>query len=157
MPLDDTNWSTQTEVDSTTALLIRARGFIERGWCRGEGAKAANGCVVDPTSAEAVAWCSVGALVAAGMPVTAACVHIWQQPVMRRLGEATAAYVHIWQQPAMRRLGEAMWCASSIVSRFNDNQETVEPILAAFDRAIAAGTGHDTSAPKGHAVGANDV
>jgi hypothetical protein len=35
MPLDDTNWSPPTEaIDETTALLVRARGFIERGWCR---------------------------------------------------------------------------------------------------------------------------
>jgi hypothetical protein len=33
MPLDSTNWA-EIEIDEPTALLIRAREFIERGWCR---------------------------------------------------------------------------------------------------------------------------
>jgi hypothetical protein len=33
MPPDTTNWPV-VEVDETTALLIRARGYIERGRCR---------------------------------------------------------------------------------------------------------------------------
>lgn len=61
MPLDDMNWLTQTEVDETTALLIRARGFIERGWCRGTEALTATGSMVQPTSDRAVAWCMYGA------------------------------------------------------------------------------------------------
>jgi hypothetical protein len=128
MPLDDTTWVAGNDADEqafrgatctdpTTDLLIRARGLIERGWCRGIGAKDADGHPVGPSSAQAVAWCAGGALIAAGMPVVGG----------------------LWSQPAMRRLGEAMGGTSRDIMNFNDRQLTVEPVLAAFDRAIAMG------------------
>ena len=118
MPLDNTYSLVPNEVDETTSLLIRARGFLERGWCRGwMAAHDVDGNRVDPQSDRAVAWCAYGALVAAGMP---------------RDGEC-------WKQPAMCRLGEVLGVATPRISRFNDEQETVEPVLAAFDRAIAMG------------------
>lgn len=97
--------------DETTALLIRARGFIERGWSRGTYARDANGSIVPPHSPKAVCWCAVGALIAVG--------------------------VHT-PHPARNRLLAAIRTGESL-STFNDRQETVEPVLAAFDRAIAAG------------------
>ena len=116
MPLDHTNWSPAppTEVDETTALLVRARGFIERGWCRGDLARDANGNGVWPTEQQAVAWCAGGALIAAGMPYNV---------------------VSILAHPATRRLRAAI--AGGNIAGFNNRQETVEPVLAAFDRAIA--------------------
>ena len=94
------------ETDPTTALLIRARGFIERGWCADGGAKDAEGRHIDPISERAVAWCAAGAVVAAGVSATNA----------------------LWIHPAMQRLGQAL--GDDIVD-FNYRQETVEPVLAA--------------------------
>ncbi|HXP05507.1 MAG TPA: hypothetical protein VN808_15415, partial [Stellaceae bacterium] len=54
--------------DDATALLIRARSFIKRGWCRHSAAVDENGVEVHPTSERAVAWCAIGALDAAGIP-----------------------------------------------------------------------------------------
>jgi hypothetical protein len=98
--------------DETTALLIRARGFLVRGWCRGALAIDDDGKIVDPKSERAVAWCADGALVAAG------------------LGPDRRSH------PAMRRLLATIDCRD--IGIFNNRQETVEPVLAAFDRAIAA-------------------
>jgi hypothetical protein len=111
MPLDDTNTSL-TEADETTALLIRARGFIERGWCR-ETAQDANGDLIQARSDRAVAWCAVGALMAAGVD-----------------------HKGFWEHPATLRLIAAIDGAK--IPDFNDAQTTVAPVLAAFDRAIAA-------------------
>lgn len=114
-----------TEIDETTALpseasdatwlLIRARGFVERGWCRDALARDADGKEVDPKSERAVAWCMFGALRMAGMP----CL-----PFAR-------------SYPAFRFLEAAI--GGERMPHFNDRQETVDPVLAAFDRAIAAG------------------
>ena len=98
--------------DETTALLIRARGFLERGWCKGTMAQTALGEHVEPRSSAAVRWCSWGALLAAGM--------------------ASPDY------QAVARLDGVTSGTGGIVL-FNDAQKTVEPVLAAFDRAIAAG------------------
>lgn len=113
MPLDQINWPT-VEIDETTALLIRARSFIERGWCRWTQARDADGVGIDPISERAVEWCAYGALVAAGL----------------RNGEYKG-------HSAVCRLIVAI--GDDSIGSFNNEQETVEPILAAFDRAIAAG------------------
>jgi hypothetical protein len=115
MPLDDSNFPQITDIDETTALLIRARGFIERGWCRLTVALSANGFVTGPTSGDAAAWCMYGSLFAAGVP--------------------QAGYS---EHSAVLRLESAI--GGENVCIFNNRQETVEPVLAAFDRAIAAGT-----------------
>lgn len=113
--------------DETTALLIRARGFIERGWCRLAYAKDANGNAVDPKSGAAVAWCMHGALEAAKTSDDA-----WFRAVDRLTAHTD---------------GIEDFCD------FNNAQETVEPVLAAFDRAIAAGSaGSNRSGPEGRAI-----
>jgi hypothetical protein len=116
MPLDQTNWpSTETEVtDEATALLIRARALVARGWCRGARASSLLGFRVSPYSSRAVAWCMSGALEAAALT---------ESDLDRRRAHC--------------RLRAAIGGIS--VADFNDTQETVEPVLAAFDRAIAAG------------------
>jgi hypothetical protein len=115
MPLDQTNWPHTTPLDETTLLLVRARNFIQRGWCRDAIARDADGHqLVDARSAEAVAWCSIGALEATGVECF------------------DPSFI-----PAIRRLEVAM--RTECIARFNDHQMTVDPVLAAFDRAIAAG------------------
>lgn len=111
MPLDDTNTS-PIDADETTAILIRARAFIARGWCR-ETAQDADGDLTKARSEQAVAWCAVGALMAAGVDNHG-----------------------FWDHPATLRLIRAIGGAK--IPDFNDAQTTVGPILAAFDRAIAA-------------------
>jgi hypothetical protein len=70
---------------------------------------------VDPQHEPARQWCANGALAAAGMCLNPA---------------------HYFKQPAVHRLEAAM---GGNIAEFNNCQETVEPVLAAFDRAIAAG------------------
>jgi hypothetical protein len=53
--------------DETTALLIRARGFIERGWCRKAFACDIEKNRVLADSFCAVSWCAEGALIATGV------------------------------------------------------------------------------------------
>jgi hypothetical protein len=93
---------------------MRARNFIQRGWCRDAIARDAHGNqLVDARSTEAVAWCSIGAIEATGV-----------EPF-------DPSFI-----PAIRRLEVAM--STECIARFNDHQMTVDPVLAAFDRAIAA-------------------
>ena len=99
--------------DETTAILNRARGFIERGWCRDSLARDAAGRWVTPTSHDAVEWHAVGALFAAGIPARTWLLH-----------------------PAVRELQHVL--GGEGIGAFNNRQETVEPVLAAFDRAIAS-------------------
>lgn len=106
--------------DETTDLLIRARSFIERGWCRGtSAAQDVEGNPVSWSDARAVSWCLQGALLAAGMPRLATLSH----PAQRRLLCA------IGDNPDFPQIG---------LIGFNNSQQTVESVLAAFDRAIAA-------------------
>jgi|HubBroStandDraft_6_1064221.scaffolds.fasta_scaffold444957_2 hypothetical protein len=104
--------------DETTALLMRARGLLERGWCRGWLAVDANANPVDPTDSSAAAWCANGALIAAGMA----------EP-------SDLSTLRFMTHPAYLRLKTAV--GDTLVGFFNNGQKTVEPVLAAFDRAIA--------------------
>jgi hypothetical protein len=102
-----------------TPALIRARGFVERGWCRGAEARDADGNSVRPRDDRAIAWCAYGALVKAVVPPSMMCAGIGDgHPVYRRFVDAIDG----------ENIGD-----------FNDRQETVQPVLAAFDRAIAFG------------------
>jgi hypothetical protein len=103
----------EAEVDETTLLLIRARGLVERGWCRGISALDSDGATIEPQDEAAVCWCAYGALIAAS----------WRTDVSN---EAVAA--------AFDRFQAAI--GGENILDFNDSQETVEPVLAAFDRAI---------------------
>jgi hypothetical protein len=114
--IDETTALPPEASDAVTRLLIRARGFLERGWCRWAQARSATGRHVRPDSRRAVEWCAYGALVAAGLPN-----HAYED------------------HPAVCRLIAAI--GDDRVAHFNNRQESVEPVLAAFDRAIAMG-GH---------------
>jgi hypothetical protein len=102
------------EQSDATRLLIRARSLLLRGWCRDKGAVDENGVEVHPTSDRAIAWCALGALDAAGIPYL---------------------YHQHGPHPAYRRLQDQI--APERLMDFNARQEAVEPVLAAFDRAIA--------------------
>ena len=112
MPLDSTDWA-EIKVDEPTAILIRARDFIERGWCRYFYVKDRLGIPVPATCRWAVSWCAVGAIQA-----------------------ATSSAAHREAHEACTRLRNVMGDVDIIV--FNDRQKSVESVLAAFDRAIAA-------------------
>ncbi len=104
-------------MDEATELLIRARSFIERGWCRDKAAVDVNGLEVHATSKRAIAWCTLGALDAAGIP-----------------------YLYHREHgchPAYWRLKVAIGDERPL--DFNARQETSGPVLEAFDKAIAAG------------------
>jgi hypothetical protein len=103
--------------DETTALLIRARAFLERGWCRHNLAQDAEGNSVEPTDKRAVSWCAFGALLAAGCPLTS--------PPQTTDTDPWARLQAVMGGPT---------------GNFNDAQETVEPVLAAFDLAISQST-----------------
>jgi hypothetical protein len=98
-----------------TELLIKARALVERGWCRGKLAVDANGEEVDVASEQAVAWDAIGA-------IRLLEISMGHRPASEALRRLTIAVGPIWK-----------W-----VGAFNDDQESVYPILAAFDRAIAA-------------------
>ena len=107
MPFDNTN------LDDTTRLLLDARGYIERGWCRGELARDKDGERVSPIDKRAVQRCLYGALYAAGL-----------DPAVRK-------------GPATDRLRKAIGGGNLV--DFNNAQTDSAPILAAFDCAIAGG------------------
>jgi hypothetical protein len=117
MPLDQTTWPspiTESEItDEATALLIRARALVARGWCRGARARNFLGFAVSQYSRWATRWCASGALAAA------------------RLVASGVDY-----RRAQLRLIAAM--GDEYIFDFNDRQRTVQPVLAAFDRAIRA-------------------
>jgi hypothetical protein len=118
MPLDQTNWTPpDAEIvhDEATALLIRARALVARGWCRGASASGLLGFRVSPYSSRAVAWCMSGALEAAALIAADLDRHRARCRLLAAIGGVP-------------------------VADFNDTQETVEPVLAAFDRAIAMGS-----------------
>lgn len=73
-----------------TRLLIRARSFLERGWCRDKAAVDENGVEVHSSSPRAVAWCALAALDAAGIPYLHHREHGWH-PAYWRLKAAIGA------------------------------------------------------------------
>jgi hypothetical protein len=107
--------SARSDGDPATELLIRARAFIERGWCQHVGARDVAGSFVSATDQRAVAWCMYGALMAAGMPFNEADPRPYEHPAAQHLRAA---------------IDDEDICV------FNNAQETIEPVLAAFDRAI---------------------
>lgn len=104
-----------SELDADAALLVRAKGFLQKGWCRNAQGRRADGCYVDPESDEAVSWCAYGALVRAGM----------KNDSLPK------------DAPALRHLMTAIRCEDVGPGVWNNSQKSVEPILKKFDEAIA--------------------
>lgn len=109
MPFDGT---VPVEPDNVLQVLIKARGHIERGWCKNALARTSNGRKIDPYHADAAKWCAIGAVIATtGTDSNPA--------VYRRL---TAA---------------AKWLGSPNVMAFNDAQWRRERVLMLYDVAIS--------------------
>lgn len=106
-----------SQLDQDTQILIYAREFLTKGWCRKDQAKNKDGESVDPSSRHAVSWCAYGALVAAGMRNGA------------REGERGYG--------ALMRLLASIGDGYGGPAPFNNRQETVDPVLEAFDKAIS--------------------
>jgi hypothetical protein len=112
-PFNPADWSS-TDIHGATEVLIQARALVVRGWCRGTLARNWFGRSVSPYPRRAVKWCASGALKAAAM---------------------TCSSQDHWL--ATCRLNGVI--PDDDIVDFNDRQKTVEPVLAAFDQAIALG------------------
>ena len=103
---------------SALEVLIRARGFIERGWAKYEYAFNDKGHPVEPNAPEATCWCSFGAL-------RAACglgAEPYEQPPPKEYLDA---------------LGVVIWMVDYSLDGWNDEEgRTKEEVLALFDDAI---------------------
>jgi hypothetical protein len=95
--------------------LKNARARIMCGWTRGMSACDAEGTCVSPDDPSAVRWCAVGALDA--LPCEAEVFEL--------------AWTAVKQQVPRGPRNEAQ-----LISTFNDQQESVEPVVHLFDRAI---------------------
>jgi hypothetical protein len=99
-------------------IVERARELIadEQHWCRRHFGEDANGFPVSPTSASAIKWCGLGAVIAAAYQLTHnadAAYQVGYQALRPRYGATTLIYV-------------------------NDTRGQ-SAVLALFDEVIAAG------------------
>lgn len=81
--------------------LREAKALIERGWCRGDYAKDANGCSVYEDNPSAICWCASGAINAkAGyverrvfsQAIGTTCIPGWNDAPERTQAEVLAAF-----------------------------------------------------------------
>jgi len=80
-------------------ILERARALIanEQQWCRRHLGEDVNGVSVSPTSASAVKWCGLGAVIAAAYQLTHdfdAADQLGREALRPRYGAATVIYVN---------------------------------------------------------------
>jgi hypothetical protein len=101
--------------------LVDARGFLERGWCRGTEARTVHGNKVSPCHPDAVSWCLYGAIAAVNTPFIGSSMNIVER-VLQSLNDP-----HTIRLPA----------DFPKITVFNDRQVSVEPVLAVVDQAIA--------------------
>jgi hypothetical protein len=106
--------------------LRRARARIEKPgtWCQTDIARDADGEPTDPDVHEAVCWCALGALQAAGCVIAFEC----ESEDMEGSDEDLAEWSFLHEEA--RRSGYAS------IEDFNDRQ-THSEVLGLFDRAIA--------------------
>lgn len=100
-------------------ILILARGYIEKGWCRGQFARTEDGEGALAVSEDARSWCALGAIERATFEV----------PMQSYASRGAAE----------RLLREAAGVRSDFdaTTAWNDDPErTKEEVLAAFDKAI---------------------
>lgn len=103
-------------------ILIKARGYIESGWCRDHYAVNPEGSPCRANSGEAVAWCALGALRAADQ----------RGDDLSPEGYAAKALLN-------EVVGDIIW--------WNDSRaHAKEEVLAAFDKAIELASQEDVRA-----------
>jgi hypothetical protein len=109
------------------ALLLYARGLIERGWCQGATGRDAHGNRVDPWSPEARTWSAVGAFVAG---------YSQMRDMYSEMGEivpdreAVFSAFHEANLALLAAIGDAL-------QPWNDSpSRTQEDVYSAFTRAI---------------------
>jgi hypothetical protein len=95
---------------SWVGVLHEARGLLERGWTVKAFARDAAGTHVESLNPDATCWCAAGAI----------------SKATNQRGD-----YHIWEAL------EDEFLDGESISKFNDNQHTVEPVLELFARAIA--------------------
>lgn len=100
-------------MSETADILRKAKALVEKGWCRGCYAKAANGARRGRWDDDATKFCMLGAL-------------------FRAVGPDSYAGFELVADILLRQTGGFR------LDTFNDQQRNKRPILAAFDRAIAA-------------------
>lgn len=102
---------------STLDVLIAARAKIDRGWCKGAWAQDSMGRACGATSQRAQSWCLLGAVLAAE-------------------GHG-GNWLETHTPPALFALQDANPVGGPW-PLWNDAQESVRPILALLNHAIAA-------------------
>lgn len=108
------------------AVLVAAKSLLQRGWCQGWYARSSwRACWADDSNA--IAWSAYGACCRAAVDVA----------VNREAGRILVAYMQTSGDPAYEHALE-YGSDESILDAFNDTQESVEPVLALFDKTLAA-------------------
>lgn len=97
--------------------LERARALVAKGWVQDKEAADAKGLDVDALSELACSWCALGALAAAANGHGFETYKAAREALARAAGE----------QPT-----------NDMIARWNDSAGSVDVVLAAFDKAIAA-------------------
>jgi hypothetical protein len=110
----------QSKEQLTLAVLSRARQLIAKGWTRGDMATSKDGRHTDPRSNTACRFCAMGAVVRASADLTG--------------DNLDDAYINKTTKGALDQLRELV---GPSVGKFNDEQTSKRPVLAAFDQAIA--------------------
>lgn len=103
-----------TELPPLARVLIDARSFMERGWCKNHQAMTAADRPTAGRDPAAVRWCLVGSLFAA------------------TVGDDEL----LWTE-AMHAVGKFVPDGVFGLASFNNTQDTVAPVLDVIDRAIA--------------------
>jgi hypothetical protein len=106
--------------------LIKARGWIARGWCQRTSARAADGSQVMAADALATQWCAVGACARASFDdIPTERIHLFDN-ALATLRDVIAAR-------------DSNYSRSEPVAVFNDaHGRTQAEVLAVFDAAIEA-------------------
>jgi len=98
---------------TTKKVLKGAIAFLKKGWTKGTWARNAAGRRCSPTSKHAIAWCAEGATIAASAGDDVAQFHAWS-------AFHDAVGIDAYDNAA----------------KWNDEQESVKPVIAAMKRAL---------------------
>lgn len=104
-------------MNTEASVLRAAKKYLERGWVKGTFAVDADGLSTTISGEEACAWCASGAAILA-------------ERMLKAGGKVGCAVGGILDRKAIAR-------GYGNIALFNDAQDSVEPVLALFDEAIA--------------------